>query len=267
MTRIALAIAMLFALGAALVLPAQPAQAAPAAQEARPVIAQPEPDATVRGVVQILGTATHPQFQRYELYYAPFPVRSDQSWVFIGPDAHFQQQPLGMLGTWDSRAVPDGSYALRVRVVKADANYIDSEPRRVTVANKGPEPTATPAQSPTPGEPTGTPAPTLAPANPAAGATVVVAGPTIAAPGLVVRTTTPTSTAKPGASPTATRSSVISSSSGGQGDSGLGELLDVEYLGDVARTAAVYTAGVFVIVGLFFGVKALLLWLWQRARP
>lgn len=121
MTRIALAIAMLFALGAALVLPAQPAQAAPAAQEARPVIAQPEPDATVRGVVQILGTATHPQFQRYELYYAPFPVRSDQSWVFIGPDAHFQQQPLGMLGTWDSRAVPDGSYALRVRVVKADA--------------------------------------------------------------------------------------------------------------------------------------------------
>ncbi len=107
-----------------------PVFGAPAGQEARPVIAQPGEGAAVRDVVQIIGTATHPQFQRYELYYAPFPVPSDQSWIFIG-DAHNNQQPLGLLGTWDSRSVPDGNYALRVRVVKNDGNYLDSEPRRV----------------------------------------------------------------------------------------------------------------------------------------
>ena len=110
------------------------ALAAPVAQEARPVIAQPAQDTPVRGVVQIVGSAVHPQFQRYELYYAPWPVPSDQSWIFIG-DAHFNQQPLGLLGTWDSRSVTDGAYALRVRVVKQDGNYLDSDPRRVLVAN------------------------------------------------------------------------------------------------------------------------------------
>jgi hypothetical protein len=42
--------------------------AAPLAQEPKPVIAQPEQDTVVRGVVQIVGSAVHPQFQRYELY-------------------------------------------------------------------------------------------------------------------------------------------------------------------------------------------------------
>jgi hypothetical protein len=124
-----------------------PAMGAPLQQEPRPVIAQPEQDSTVRGVVQIIGTAVHPQFQRYELYYAPWPVPSDQSWVFIG-DAKYQQQPLGLLGTWDTRAVPDGGYALRVRVVKQDGNYLDSDP--VFVANHVPEHTPTPTETATP---------------------------------------------------------------------------------------------------------------------
>jgi hypothetical protein len=133
----------------ALGVPAQ-VLAVPPAQDQKPVIAQPESEAAVRGVVQIVGTATHPQFQRYELYNAPGSAPSDNAWIFIGPDAHFQQQPLGLLGTWDSRAVPDGSYALRVRVVRQDGNYTDSEPRRVTVANTKPAESPTPSGSPTP---------------------------------------------------------------------------------------------------------------------
>ncbi|MCX7706594.1 MAG: hypothetical protein N2204_01110, partial [Anaerolineae bacterium] len=139
-------------LAAALLLPLSAGRAAFQAQEARPVIAEPKPDAAVRGVVQIVGTATHPQFQRYELYYAPWPVPSDQSWIFIG-DAHFTQQPLGLLGTWDSRTVPDGAYALRVRVVKVDGNYLDSDPRRVLVANRRAPDTPTPVATNTPAVP------------------------------------------------------------------------------------------------------------------
>ncbi len=112
------------------------ASAAPAVQEQQPVIAQPAQGAPVRGVVQIVGTAVHPQFQRYELYYAPYPVPSDQSWIFIG-DAHMNQQPLGLLGTWDSRSVPDGTSRCAC-VVRVDGNYIDSDSVRVLVANTRP---------------------------------------------------------------------------------------------------------------------------------
>ena len=163
-----------------------PALAAPVAQETRPVIAQPGPDAPVRDVVQIIGTATHPQFQRYELYYAPSPVPSDQSWTFIG-DAHNNQQPLGLLGTWDSRSVPDGAYVLRVRVVKQDGNYIDSDARRVIVANtRAPE-------TPTP-DPGSTPPPDLPPTDAPVADQPVVEQPTVV---VQIPTIAPTPTLEP----------------------------------------------------------------------
>ena len=148
--------------------------AAPAAQDPRPIIAQPAQNAPVRGEVQIVGSATHPQFQRYELYFAPWPP-SDQSWVFIG-DAHFNPVQLGLLGTWDSRSVTDGTYGLRVRVVKQDGNYIDSEPRTVEVAN------FRQVASPTPevAEATAEPLPT--PVEEVAVPTVPVVVPTIEGP-------------------------------------------------------------------------------------
>ena len=161
-----------------------PALAAPLAQEQKPTIAEPKADAAVRGVVQIIGSAMHPQFQRYELYYAPAPAPSDNAWIFIG-DAHYQQQPLGLLGTWPTSSLPDGQYALRVRVVKQDGNYIDSEPRRVQVANKraveSPTPLPTFETAPT-AVPTPAPTPTLA------------AAPTIAAPRPATATPKPEST-------------------------------------------------------------------------
>ena len=229
--------------------------AAPAAQEQRPVIAQPEADAVVRGVVQIVGTATHPQFQRYELYYTAWPVASDKSWIFIGPDAHFQQQPLGLLGTWDSRAVPDGAYALRVRVVKADSNYYDSDPRRVVVANvkppdtPTPQPTSTPAVEPT-SEATLPPTPTIVvslpvtrTATPKPLSAIVQAG----------QTPSPTPLLDPGST----------SSTGGNAL----QIVDTARLIAVARQSATYTLAAFGALGLFFGAKAILVWLWNRLRP
>jgi hypothetical protein len=231
-------------LGLALSLPAL---AAPLIQEQPPVIAQPEQDAPVRGVVQIVGSATHPQFQRYELYYAPWPVPSDQSWIFIG-DAHYQQQPLGLLGTWDSRSVPDGTYALRVRVVKQDGNYLDSDPRRVLVVNTRPPDTPTPAVTDTP-----TPIPTPLPPTP----TVIVELPAVETP-----------TPEPTATPEAHVTPILPTEGGGQGSVPATEqLFSAARLLAVARMSATYTVGVFVAVGLFFGIKALLYWLWLRLRP
>jgi hypothetical protein len=269
------AVMAVFALALAFAPATAPAQAAPANQEARPVIVQPAPDAAVRDVVQIIGTAVHPQFQRYELYYAPSPVPSDQSWTFIG-DAHNTQQPLGLLGTWDSRSVPDGAYVLRVRVVRQDGNYIDSDARRVIVANtRAPEtPTPNPADTPIPDLP-----PTSEP---------VVDQPTIEQPTVVVDipTIAPTPTLEPGDAtalatpadgtpqPTATRRVIASSgsTSGDSGDSGsvsdiAGQLFSGSKLMDTAKKAAMYTAGAFLAVGLFFAVKGVLVWLWFKIKP
>ncbi len=225
------------------------ALAAPLSQEARPVIAQPVQDAPVRGVVQIVGTAVHPQFQRYELYYAPWPVPSDQSWIFIG-DAHFNQQPLGLLGTWDSRSVTDGTYALRVRVVKIDGNYDDSDPRRVLVVN------TRPIESPTP-LPTETPEPL--PTAPLIVPTAVIAAPTAD----TSPTPEPTPTPEPESAPILPATPAASVS----GPSLTDQLFSTAQLLDVAEKAATYTMAAFLAIGLFFGVKWVLVWLWHKIRP
>lgn len=221
--------------------------AAPAAQGPKPVITQPEPDAAVRGVVQIVGSATHPQFQRYELYYAPFPVPSDNAWIFIG-DAHFQQQPAGLLGTWATGGLPDGAYALKVRVVRADGNYQDSDPRRVLVANRRPVESPTPAV--TREQPTDAPPPLLPTAT-------IVTAPTVQAPRAAI---TPTLAAKTTPTPMLgeVRPTATPASS---------SLLDVTRLTETAKTTATYTVGLFVAVGAFFALKAVLAWLWHKIRP
>jgi hypothetical protein len=240
---------------ALLLLSIAPTLAAPLLQEQRPMLAQPEPDAAVRGVVQMVGTATHPQFQRYELYYAPWPVPSDQSWIFIG-DAHFQQQPLGLLGTWDSRSVPDGAYGLRVRVVKQDGNYIDGEPRRVLVVNTRPLEPPTPTEAPAVAvEATNTPPPTALPATP----TIVVDVP-------IVPTVAPEPTETPAAEPGGV-AAAPSQPTPSAGLEQVDDFLDFGRLRDVAVRAALYTGGAFAAVGLFFGVKGLLSWLWLKIRP
>jgi hypothetical protein len=236
--------------------------AAPLQQDQKPVIAQPDQDSVVKGVVQVIGTATDPNFQRYELYYTPWPVAGDNAWIFIGPDAHFQPQPLGLLGTWDSRAVPDGAYGLRLRVVRKDGNYADSEARRVVVANVKTPDTPTPAATPT-ATPSGeqTEVPTL---EPTATIMVELPGQTTPAPAAAV-----TATVKAGSrTPTPVVTPILGN--GNTDGTGLGDItqgLGLDRAAAAAKSAAVVTLGAFVLVGLFFGVKALLVWTWHRIRP
>jgi len=227
-----------------------PVFAAPRAQEPRPVIVQPEQDAPVRGDVQIIGTAVHPQFDHYELHYAPWPLPSDQAWVFI-PDGHPNQQPLGLLGTWDSRSVPDGTYVLRVRVVKPDSNYQESDLRRVLVVNTRQVETPTPVV---------TEAPTQAPVELPPTPTVVIEVPTV-----IVEVPTIGLTETPEPNETA-----AVAAPGGTGDAGatsVGEVLGVSRLVATVKKTALYTAGGLAAIGAFFAVKGALAWLWHLVRP
>jgi len=247
---------VVIALALAVLALASPGLAAPLRQEPRPTIVQPEQDAAVRGVVQLIGTAVHPQFQRYELYYAPWPVPSDQSWVFNG-DAKYQPQPLGLLGTWDSRSVPDGAYALRVRVVKQDGNYLDSDPTRVLVVNTRPlqEPSATPTETSTP-----EPGPIVTEPTPAV---------TVVAPTVEISLPTPEVASTPLLEPTETPAAEATDEpvlATGEAPSDSGGF-SATRLVQTARKSAMYTAGFFAAIAAFFVVKAALFWVWQRLRP
>jgi len=132
-----------------------PLLAAPPSQE-QAIISSPRDGAVVRGVVSIIGTAMHPEFWKYEVYYAPEPNPTDQ-WVFIGT-LHETSVENGPLETWNTSFIPDGVYALRLRVVRRDANYTEYTVHNISVSNTKPTDTPTPEASPTP-ENTPTPPP------------------------------------------------------------------------------------------------------------
>ena len=75
-----------------------------------PIIAQPAQDTrgARRGADRRHGHASAIPTLRAVLCAVAGTLR--RAWIFIG-DAHFNQQPFGLLGTWDSRSVTDGAYA------------------------------------------------------------------------------------------------------------------------------------------------------------
>ena len=90
------------------------ASAAPSPEEPEPevTVTQPEPGATVKGVINIVGNAVHPDIRRYEVLHAPGPKPTESSdWVSIGV-ANGVQVNQGTLTTWDTSTVPEGVYTL-----------------------------------------------------------------------------------------------------------------------------------------------------------
>jgi hypothetical protein len=134
--------------------------AAPLHQD-QATITSPRDGAVVRGVVSIVGTATHPDFWKYEVYYAPEPNPTDQ-WVFIGT-VHETAVVNGLLETWNTNFIPDGVYGLRLRVVRRDGNYFEYTAHNISVANTKPTETPTSAASPTPENTPTPPLPTPTP--------------------------------------------------------------------------------------------------------
>ena len=147
---------LLLLLGAFLVVIIEAAPGrSPQEQGAEAVITSPRDRAVVRDKVSIRGTATHPEFWKYEVAYGPEPNPSDQ-WILIGV-VHETQVVDNVLETWDTTLLPDGNYSLRLRVVRRDGNYQEYFVREVAVANT--QPTDTPLPPPVTPTPIDTPTP------------------------------------------------------------------------------------------------------------
>jgi hypothetical protein len=204
-------------------------------------ITSPRDRAQVRGLVPIEGSATHPQFQKYEIHYGPEPNPANQ-WTPIAGSPFGVPVVQGRLGLWDTTIIPDGIYSLRLRIVRLDGNYDEYMVHGIQVLNSQPTETPTPAASPTPEAPTNTPEPTV---------TVVIGVPTVASP-----TPKPTSTPLPTALPSDTPEPPVD--------------LPFQNVSDAACWGAGATVAVFVGIGLFFVLKgslaSLARWIARRGK-
>ncbi len=104
------------------------------------VISSPDSNSTIQGKVAIIGSADYPSFQFYIVEFSPESTAGQ--WHFIGDG----QKPVlnDTLTTWDTTAIPDGNYTLRLRVVRLDGNYSEAFSEHLVVSNSKPLPTNTP---------------------------------------------------------------------------------------------------------------------------
>lgn len=111
------------------------------------VITSPQNLSTVAGNVVIEGSASHPDFWKYEVHYGLEPNPSE--WIIIG---QVRETPVvdGRLEVWNTGLIPDGTYSLRLRVARRDGNYDEYYVRQLTVSNSRPTETPTPAETATP---------------------------------------------------------------------------------------------------------------------
>jgi PKD repeat protein len=101
----------------------------------------------IAGNVQVLGSASHPQFLQYRLEYGPDPNPSNLWFPLTGA----VQAPVinGTLGFWNTTtaATPDGVYQLRLRVFLRDGRQEVTTVNNIRVQNRvaTPVPTSTPS--------------------------------------------------------------------------------------------------------------------------
>lgn len=207
-----------------------------------PGINFPPETEVLRGVTEIRGTTTHPDFWKYELAAAP---TGTQNWFNIA----VSETPVanGVLGLWDTRSVSDGTYSIRLRLVKRDGNYDEYFVVRTQVANTGPVDTPAPQETSTP-----TITPTPRPAT---------ATPVVLTPEIPTATPAPEATATPRGALVASTGDTTGGQGGNQGES----LASVaSRMGRAFLRGARIVLGIFIIVGVFFGVKSLITWLYYR---
>ncbi len=153
MRRVALVLGLL----CVLLRSSQPARAQ---DQGVAVMTTPLEGAVVSGLVPIAGSATHPEFRRYEVAFAYSPNPTD-TWFLIG-EAATTPVANDVLARWDTSQVSDGLYVLRLRVFYGNDTFLETLVPNVRVQNATPTPAPPATLTPEAGLPTATSAPTQA---------------------------------------------------------------------------------------------------------
>ena len=200
--------------------------------QAQSAITSPQNLSTVAGNVVIEGSASHPDFWKYEIHYGLEPNPSE--WIIIG-QVHETPVVGGRLEVWNTELIPDGTYSLRLRVARRDGNYDEYYVRQLTVSNTKPTETPTPAETATP-----TVTPTPLPPTP----TIVIEQPKrdTATPAPSATSATAGETAETTATPTP----------------GEGSKIEVGQLTDSFCQGSLYVLGAFAALGVLVLLRKVL---------
>lgn len=90
------------------------------------IMLRPGANETVRGLITIVGTASHPEFQYYKIEYSP---AGSGNWSYLAGDHNAIVN--GVLATVDTNVLGNGAWTLRLVVVDQTGNY--PEPCQVTI--------------------------------------------------------------------------------------------------------------------------------------
>ncbi|MCB9137958.1 MAG: hypothetical protein H6642_06390 [Caldilineaceae bacterium] len=106
--------------------PPRPIAQAPACPDNRALFLRPGNNETVSGFINVVGSATHEQFQYYKIEYAP---AGTENYAYItGGNSPVTN---GVLGSIDTTSLPNGAWTLRLIVVDQTGNFPD--PCQVTI--------------------------------------------------------------------------------------------------------------------------------------
>jgi hypothetical protein len=111
-------------------------------------IISPSPGDELRGNVQIVGTATHPEFAKYDIY--ALTGRAEDDWIAVTTAVTQKVDSPAQLAVWDTTQVPDGEYILLLRVWDQTGGLQDFLFTSYFVVNSQPVATPTPVETPTP---------------------------------------------------------------------------------------------------------------------
>jgi PKD repeat protein len=121
-----------------------PIQATPPSPT-RITILSPGPGSIIAGNFQVTGAALHPRFLQYQLEYGPDPNPANL-W-YPADSVKFTPVVDNVLGFWNTSAIPDGTYLLRLRLFLRDGTTLSTVSNNIRVRNTAPTPvpTATPS--------------------------------------------------------------------------------------------------------------------------
>ncbi len=106
-------------------------------------ITEPGRNQAVTGIVTIIGTASHPAFESFDLAFS-FDPDSTDTWFPIG-EALDTPVVDGRLAIWDTTEITDGTYRLRLRVNVDGSPPFETAINGIRVRNHTPTETPPPA--------------------------------------------------------------------------------------------------------------------------
>jgi hypothetical protein len=99
-------------------------------------IDSPRSGEILQGMVWISGNTDSENFDQYDISFS-YDTDLNPTWFLI----HTSAQPVhnGLLATWDTTTIADGTYRLRIRVYKNDSSFLDIFIEGLQVRNYSPE--------------------------------------------------------------------------------------------------------------------------------